>query len=176
MEFHASTILKSNAKDIKIWTFGGHLTEFPMGNCLTNVMRIYHYGIDKKGNLVKYDIMAFKCPEHQLKTEDKRWWRGSHIPPLTMSSATNIKDCVWIYGGFNSDYDRAQDNLYKITNADTKPLCTLIGGPTMVQETGWTSDELSKNKCLIQKGAFPRERMGHQMTSNKHFLGNCTKL
>ena len=61
-----------------------------------------------------------------------------------------------MYGGFDTCYDSASDDMYIFTHQINKlPSCQLVAGPKTVLDSGWDLNEIRAMNGRTQTGDLP---------------------
>ena len=143
-----------------------------------------HFRLDEKPPVVYQEATKISPSfEPHSTTWIKNAVHGSYFPPLTMTALATIGNQTFMWGGLDLDRDQCVNELFNfhnisfsIQNGDPELKCRMYPGPETVQQSGYSSVQVSQ--FGIQIGEIPEPQMGHALigcTGNLIMIGGHTK-
>lgn len=185
-EYHGMNILYESDNDLIVSIVGGHYKESSYLSRNNNSVKIVHFFKEDEELRIKH-INQFSSFRHHLKTNRDNAMAGSYLPSLCMSSTAVVGMSLYMYGGFDSTFDKCISEIYCLSyQFDEGDIieddddycaiifnkCTQIPSEETVLNSGVTCDEAHNFRVQGNVHESPGERMGHKMfpVDNENFI------
>ena len=173
-EFHSSAVFRETDQNIIVFCYGGQDKENPQRNYHQPIMFL-RFSIDETKTIFQEQTILASSFEPHTTNQAKNYVKGCSFQTVSMGAAEFCNNDIWMFGGFDLRYDQTTNELYCFqnvkfvkNNSEVELSCQHYPGPTTLQKSGITGDQLHGLK--YQRGTVPKERMGHTLTKIEDHL------